>query len=378
MNMPDQPFHVNGVPARLLIVDDQPANLQMLGSMLGRTGMEIVPASDGPTALKRIALRAPDLVLLDLMMPDMDGIELCRRILGQPAFATVPIIFLSAADEKSLVVRALEAGGVDYVTKPFNQAELLMRVRTHVALKSARDRLKQLAEDKDELLGILAHDLRNAIGSVHMTAQVLGERLAAGGDARLAGLSDNILSATSRTLAFLKEFLANTVADHGLAVKREPVRAWEVARQVVGGYEGAAERKEIRLETELPEPSPTVCADAAALGQVLDNLVSNAIKFSPNGKTVRVLARDAGAHVDLVVKDEGPGFTAEDRQRMFGRYRRLSARPTAGEPSTGLGLSIVKRLVDAMGGELVCDSTPGAGTIFIVRLPKEPNGLSGH
>jgi two-component system sensor histidine kinase/response regulator len=378
VNLPDQPFQVNGAPARLLIVDDQPANLQMLGSMLGRTGMEIVPASDGPTALKRIAVTAPDLVLLDLMMPDMDGIELCRRILGQPAFATVPVIFLSAADEKSLVVRALEAGGVDYVTKPFNQAELLMRVRTHVALKSARDRLKRLAEDKDELLGILAHDLRNAIGSVHMTAQVLGERLATGDDARLAGLSDNILSATSRTLAFLKEFLANTVADHGLMVKREPVRVGEVVRQVASGHEGAADRKNIRLEVRLPESSPTLSADAAALGQVLDNLVSNAIKFSSTDKTVRVSLRDAGEHVDLVVKDEGPGFTAEDRLKMFGRYRRLSARPTAGEPSTGLGLSIVKRLVDEMGGELVCDSTPGAGTIFIVRLPKEPHGLSGH
>lgn len=369
--MPDKPFHVNGVPARLLIVDDQPANLQMLGSMLGKTGMEIVPASDGATALKRLALRAPDLVLLDLLMPDMDGIELCQRIREQEALATLPIIFLSAADEKSLIVRALEAGGVDYVTKPFNQAELLMRVRTQLALKSARDRLKRLAEDKDELLGILAHDLRNAIGSIHMTAQVLGERLKGGDDGRLAGLNDNILSATSRTLTFLKEFLANIMADHGLAMGREPVRVGETVQKIVQDHVGAAERKKIELKVDSGATGLVVPADAAALGQILDNLISNALKFSPPGRSVHVTVRDAGNHVDLEVKDEGPGFTAEDRLHMFGRYRRLSARPTAGEPSTGLGLSIVKRLVEAMGGELICDSVPGAGAVFTVRLSKE-------
>jgi len=368
--MPDKPFHVNGAHARLLIVDDQPSNLQMLGSILGKTGMEIVPASDGPTALKRLAARMPDLVLLDLLMPEMDGIELCQRIRQQAEFADLPIIFLSAADEKSLVVRALEAGGVDYVTKPFNQAELLMRVRTHLALKSAHDRLKRLAEDKDELLGILAHDLRNAIGSVHMTAQVLSERLAASGDARLAGMTDNIVSATSKTLSFLKEFLANAAADHGLAVGREPVRVGETVHQIVQGHTSVAERKEIRLVAETGPPDLVASSDPAALGQVLDNLISNALKFSPSGKTVHVTVRDAGDQVDLVVKDEGPGFTEDDRKEMFGRYRRLSARPTAGEPSTGLGLSIVKRLVEGMGGELICDSVPGAGAVFIVRLPK--------
>ena len=115
---------------RLLIVDDQPANLQVLGSMLGQQGYEIIPATDGPSAIRRLALRPPDLVLLDLLMPGMDGFEVCRLIRARPDAVDLPIIFLSAADEKSLIVRALEGGGVDYVTKPFNQAELLLRVRT--------------------------------------------------------------------------------------------------------------------------------------------------------------------------------------------------------------------------------------------------------
>src|SRR6185369_17116834 len=116
-------------------------------------GFEILPATGGPQALKRLGVRQPDLILLDLLMPNMDGFEVCRKIKGNPAWTEIPIIFLSSADDKDLIVRALEIGGVDYITKPFNHAELTTRVRTHLALKVARDALKQVAEDRDEMLG---------------------------------------------------------------------------------------------------------------------------------------------------------------------------------------------------------------------------------
>src|ERR1700744_1336307 len=128
-------------PARILVVDDQPANVQIVGSILGRLGHEIIPASDGATALKRLAVRPADLILLDVLMPGMDGFEVCRQIKEISASSHIPIIFLSAADDKELIVRALNAGGVDYITKPFNQAELISRVQTQLSLKTARDRL---------------------------------------------------------------------------------------------------------------------------------------------------------------------------------------------------------------------------------------------
>src|SRR6185312_12058901 len=147
--------------ARLLVVDDQETNLQLLGGMLGQMGFDIVLASDGEQALQRLERNAVDLILLDVLLPGIDGFEVCRRIRARPEWVDIPVIFLSAADEKNLIVRALEVGGVDYVTKPFNQAELMSRVRTQLALKTARDHLRWLAEDKDELLGVLAHDLKN-------------------------------------------------------------------------------------------------------------------------------------------------------------------------------------------------------------------------
>src|SRR6187401_2969089 len=122
-----EPRDPNG-SARILVVDDQPANIQVVGSVLGKLGHEIIPASDGPTALKRIALRPPDLILLDLLMPGMDGCEVCQRLQENPVWKNIPVVFLSAADDKDFVVRALQAGGVDYITKPFNQMELVSRV----------------------------------------------------------------------------------------------------------------------------------------------------------------------------------------------------------------------------------------------------------
>jgi two-component system, sensor histidine kinase and response regulator len=364
-------FSLNDAPpARILVVDDQPTNIQVVGSALGALGHEIIPAGDGATALKRLALRQPDLILLDFLMPGMDGCEVCRRLKENPEWKDIPVIFLSAADNKDFIIRALEAGGVDYITKPFNQAELISRVRTQLALKAASDRLKQLAEDKDELLGMLAHDMNNYLGGMNMSAELLHEGIDRLKDERLATLSGNILRSTAQLLAFMKEFLANAATDYGFTPKPAVLSLADVATAVVQQYQEAARRKKIEIQTDLPDGESTVLADASALDQVLDNLLSNALKFSPAGKRVFVSVRPLNHQVECVVRDEGPGFTAEDQARMFRRYGRLSARPTGGEPSTGLGLSIVRKLVRAMNGELSCESNPGQGTIFAIRLPR--------
>jgi two-component system sensor histidine kinase/response regulator len=355
----------------LLVVDDQESNIQVVGAALGKLGFEILPATGGPQAFQRLAVGRPDLILLDLLMPEMDGFEVCRRIRENPDWAEIPIIFLSSADDKGLIVRALETGGVDYITKPFNHAELVTRVRTHLALKRARDDLKQLAEDRDELLGILTHDLKNHLGGIDMSAQLLCGRTEAMADAKLRLMAENISHSSSQMLAFVKEFLANASADHGLDLKTEPVNLSAAAARAVEQHQEAAKRKQLVLKVVLPPNSTPVLADGAALNQVLDNLLSNAIKFSPPGKQIRLtVCPPAAGYVECQVQDEGPGFSENDKNRMFRRYGRLSARPTGGEPSTGLGLSIVKKLVLAMQGELACESAPGNGATFAFRLPR--------
>ncbi len=356
-------------PACILVVDDQPANIQMVGSVLGRLGHEIIPAFDGETALRRLDLRPPDLILLDVLMPGMDGYEVCRRLQENPEWRDIPVIFLSAADDKELIVRALNSGGVDYITKPFNQAELVSRVRTQLALKTARDQLQQLAEDKDELLGILAHDLKNYLGGMNMSAQLLLNQIQPYQNRRLTQLSENILRSSEQSLTFVKEFLANTAAEHSLVVKPGTFNLTDVTAAVIQQYSETARNKNLEIHTVFPAETVMASGDVSALGQVLENLLSNALKFSPPGRKVHVTVRPAVRYVECQVRDEGPGFTNEDKLQMFRRYKRLSARPTGGEPTTGLGLSIVRKLVQAMNGEVMCESEVGKGAAFTVRLP---------
>jgi two-component system sensor histidine kinase/response regulator len=353
----------------LLVVDDQEANIQVLGAMLGKLGFEILPATSAEQAWKRLSVRRPDLILMDLIMPGMDGFQLCQRIQNHPEWMDIPIIFLSAADDKNLIVRALESGGVDYITKPFNKLELISRVRTHLMLKSTRDHLKRLAQDKEELLSMISHHLQNHLAGMNMSAQMLLDRAEKISDAKLNLMAENIRSSSSQMRSFVKSFLANAAADRGFQLTLESTSLADAASRASAQFEEVAKAKGITLRRNLVGDAPPIRADVPALVQILDNLISNAIKFSPTGKEVFITVRASGKFVECEVRDQGPGFTEEDKLRMFHRYARLSARPTGGEPSTGLGLSIVKKLIHGMGGELVCESEPGNGAAFTLRVP---------
>ena len=357
----------------LLVVDDQAANIVLLQRMLDRLGFEILPAANGDEALKWLALRRPDLILLDLPMPRMDGFETCKRIQQNPEWADIPIIFISAWDDKNAIARALEMGGVDYLTRPFHPSELLSRVRTQLMLKTTRDHLKQLAEDKEELLGMISHHLQNRLAGTEMSAQMLLARAQSKDDPKLRLLAENIRSATSQMHAFIKALLANAAADRGLAVQLEPVRLPEAAVRAISRYQEAARGKQLVLRARLPSNGFVIQADPGALDQVFDNLLSNAVKFSPPGREISIFLQRASSQVECHIQDQGPGFTAADTTRLYQRYARLSARPTGGEPSTGLGLSIARKLVHAMNGELTCLSEPGHGATFVLRFPTCPS-----
>lgn len=355
----------------VLVIDDQEENIKIVGSVLSLMGYEIMPALSGEQAFKRLAVRQPDLILLDVMMPGTDGLAVCRELKGDARWANIPVIFLSAADDKNLVVQALESGGVDYVTKPFNKAELVSRVRTHLALKQARDAMQQLAEDRNELLGILTHDLKNHLTGIHLSAGLLKDRAGSIPD-RERQLAENIHHSADRSLGFLKTFLENHSAGH-LEVRREVLDLGIFVRAAVERHRGAAQAKHIAVDLTLPPGPVQVLGDGEALARVLDNLVTNAVKFTPEGGKVAVVASiELLGTAAIVVEDSGPGFSPEDRDRMFRRYGRLSARPTAGESSTGLGLFIVKQLVTSMKGDVQVDNSTLGGARVKVLLETAP------
>lgn len=357
----------------VLIVDDVPRNLQLLGRVLTEHHFEVVAASSGEKALARAAARRPDLVLLDLMMPVMDGMEVCRRLREQPSTADVPVVFLTAANESELAARALAAGAVDYIVKPFNIPELLARVRTHVALARTRDELRRIIVQKNELMSAVAHDLKNPLASVRFSALLLREQGLAAPDPR-AELVEAIVEACDGALAFIDDRLERSARsarlERILIARTELV---PVLHTVVQQNLACAGAKGIELEMAFRDDVPiAVLADHNGLCRVVNNLVSNALKFSPRATRVRL----AIAHgkdeprVRVLVADEGPGFTAEDKRLLFRPYQRLSARPTGGESSTGLGLSLSRELVEAMGGRIGCESEAGRGATFWIELPR--------
>lgn len=164
-----------GDSGTILVVDDELANVQVVGTILATFGYDLMVARDGDQAIERVRAKTPDLVLLDIFMPGKNGLEVCRELRTMKIMEGVPIIFLSADDEKSTIVKALEMGGVDYLTKPFNKAELIARVRTHLELKKTREGCQGLLQKAEHFLEIMAHDLRNWVGSSHFSAQLLDE-----------------------------------------------------------------------------------------------------------------------------------------------------------------------------------------------------------
>ena len=353
-----------------MVVDDVVQNLQVVGTMLRNEGYDVMPAGSGTQALERVRMRLPDLILLDLMMPEMDGLEVCRRLKVDPATRQIPIIFLTASNEMEHLVKGFEAGAVDYVTKPFNGAELLARVRTHLELKLARERLREMNDEKNEFMGIAAHDLRNPLSAIKGYAEMVMEdaqdlqhrELEENGRriqetaARMAEMVQNLLDANRIERGEMQLQLAPIDLATAVATVLETQRPRAVAKQQILNWQNDA------------GPGP-VLADATVLTQVIENLVSNAVKYSPPGRNIFVRLKKSPEGVRFEVQDEGPGLSAEDQKKLFGKFARLSAKPTGGENSTGLGLSIVKKMVEAMNGKVWCESEPGKGAAFIAEFP---------
>jgi len=212
---------VNGLHStEILMVDARPGNIQSIRLVFGKLGYKIIPAADSQMALQQISLRSPDLILLDLGFPGEGECNFCRELKANSHWKDIPVIFLSAVDDKDVINRALAAGGADYITKPFSRAELISRVRTHLDLKTSLDRLKQLAQEKEELIGMLAHSLKNYLGGINLSADLLRGRSERLKDVRLRQMAEKMIDSSASALALVKNFLSRAAVDHGSILKQ--------------------------------------------------------------------------------------------------------------------------------------------------------------
>ena len=350
----------------ILIVDDTPANLGVLVDTLSAAGYSLMVAEDGEEALAQTAQTAPDLILLDVMMPGLNGFETCRRLKAQPVTADTPVLFMTALNETADKVRAFAAGVVDYITKPIEHEEALARVRTHLALRRLRRELAVELALKERFMRFAGHDLRNPVSLILIATELARRNV--NDPAAVAEQLGCIGESVAQIRRIIDTFLGIKV---GMAAGESggPIDLGLLAAGVVRQHEPAAERKQISLGLEMAEDLPPAQGDATLAYQVIANLVSNALKFTPTGGRVTVRTLAAGGNIRAEVQDTGPGLPPGDRPKLFTREGKLSARPTAGEESHGHGLVIVKQLAEAQGGSVGADFPSGGGSLFWFELP---------
>jgi signal transduction histidine kinase len=359
--------------ASVLIVDDTIDNLRFLSDLLCGQGYDVRAVTSGRQALQSVEHELPDLILLDITMPDMDGYEVCRRLRAMECSKDVPVIFLTALTETSDKVRAFDAGAVDYVTKPFQFDEVLARVRTHVALRHARialgdsyERLRALEQLRDDLVHMIVHDMRSPLSALQLSLEVLQQRVTTVDEASSRGLDAAVES--SRVL----ERMANELLDVSrLEDGKMPIEpaAWnltQMARDVCASLHALDRQRTIEIDAA--QPVHATC-DGGLVRRVLENLVSNAIKHTPPGSPIGISIAGRGDRVRIAVHDEGSGVPPEAREKIFRKFGTVEARHQRTYHSVGLGLAFCKLAIEAQGGTIGVDPRVPGGSTFWFELP---------
>jgi signal transduction histidine kinase len=371
-------------PKRLLLVDDNDRNLTLLELRLKPLGHELLFADGGATAIEMYERHAPDLVLLDLMMPGIDGIQVLRHIRARDAH--VPMILVTAHSERSYRLQGLQAGADEFLEKPIDAPILLARVNTLLRLKESRDALaasrdaladrnrdlERLQREQRELTQFVAHDLKNQL------FVVLGNLDWARNYARTASCEEmtHVLeegaTGAMRLRAMVEDLLAvSNLEDASFRVRPELVPVTDILRDVLASYERKASQKHVSLAAP-PEVDPVaekgkLWGDPALLRRVLENILDNSLRHAPSAGHVSVQTR-VGRSMEITISNDGPPVPPEDRERIFEKFVRGRSEPEA-VGSAGLGLYFCKRAVEAHGGQIKVLETSEWPTSFVIELP---------
>jgi two-component system sensor histidine kinase/response regulator len=386
------------VKGDILIVDDTPNNIHLLDKMLGENGYKVRKVISGERALKAVSILPPDLILLDVKMPGMDGYEVCHSLKKQEDTAGIPIIFISALDDVFDKVKGFEAGGADYIIKPFEPREVLVRVEAQLKMRRlqqqllcANERLSaQNAQLTQEIKGrqqaeaslkvfmhAVSHDLRNPVTGMSMVLQTYlkeqpagHQRVAGENDVVIDRLSfDRIVQSCSRQLKLINSLIE--MQQHeilGVPLDLQSISLYTLTCSILSEWEPMLAKRQVVLKHQIAPDVPNVCADIDQLWRVFENLIGNALKYNQPGFTLTIDASlDRESYLCCTVADNGVGIKPQQLASLFDLYVRGSGvKRTSG---VGLGLYISKQIVAAHGGEIGVESELGKGTVFWFTLP---------
>jgi signal transduction histidine kinase len=355
----------------ILVVDDNPTNIELLLVYLYEKKYRILVTRDGPSAIKRAANIKPDIILLDIMMPGMNGFETCEHLKNKPETKNIPIIFMTALADLDTKLKGFELGAVDYITKPFQKAEVVARIQTHLTIQEQKIKLAQLNASKDRFFSIVSHDMKGAFGSLLSFTQYVSKSFDDWSREDLKRLIYEMSSSAEKNYKLLENFLEWSKTQMGAAPFQPAKILLEyIIVQAIQVFQGQADSKDIKVNYDF-NSEHYIQADAQMLATIFRNLISNAIKFTHPGGTVNVACKELDDQLEISIEDNGSGMDQEIVDILFCMDKKCHTTGTAGEKGTGLGLLLCKDLLDKHNGRIHVKSTKGQGTTFTVQLPKE-------
>lgn len=369
--------HIDHSDYKILIVDDVVSNVLLLKVLLKNEKFKTVTASDGLEAIQQAEKELPDLILLDVMMPQMDGFETAMHLKNNPTTSGIPIIFLTALNSTQDIVKGFQAGANDFITKPFNKEELLVRVNHQISLVAAKKLILERTEElrktivgRDKLYSVIAHDLRSPLASIKMVLNMM-----------VLGLSEDVIGkemyqmlqmvnhSTEDVFSLLDNLLKWTKSQIGkLNVVYQDFRIDEVVEGVLDIFSLVSKSKNIQLVNDSID-TVTVHADVDMVKTILRNLLSNALKFSYEGSQIIIGSQVETDKVIVSVKDSGKGMSAEDKEKLLKTETHFSRYGTNNEEGSGLGLLLCQDFAIKNGGDLWFESEEGKGSTFFFSIP---------
>ncbi len=351
----------------ILVVDDEPSGFDVIEALLFKEGYKLSYASCGQEALNCLEEIQPDVILLDVMMPELDGIEVCRRIKSDLNWQHIPIIIVTALNSKEDLARCLDAGADDFLGKPVSGIELRSRVRSMLRIKKQHDELAATLQMREDMSHMIVHDLRHPLANIIISCEILKQTDLQKKQHRK---TEQILKSALQLRSMTDNLLMMAKLQSGkLTLNRDLVDLNELEKEVVLDFQAIAHEKNIELVSNLPESSKTLLIDANLIRRVLDNLLSNAIKFSPSQSKIILQVDypvDPKPQARIRIADSGPGIEEELRKRIFDKYD--VGNLMTGISQTGLGLTFCKMAVEAHGGRIFVENNQPSGSVFTVEI----------